>query len=463
MINDATRAAIVTLAEQGVAVREISRLMKVSRNTVRRALRRDRAPSSDRASGVDDQLAAVIEALFARCGGNVVRVQEVLREQYQRELAYSSLTRWIRDAGLRQPKPRAGSYCFEPGEEMQHDTSPMRLQLNDKTCTAQCAALVLAYSRRLWIQFLPQFTRFEAKWFLRDAFRFMDGTARRCVIDNTSVVVAGGSGPQADIAPEMVAFGDAFGVQFVPHRLMHPDRKARVERPFDYVQRNFLAARTFQDWDDLNQQAQAWCQRVANQKPKRVLGMSPEAAYVLEKPHLQALPKVLPPVYQTYYRLVDVEAYVSLDTNRYSVPESLIGQSVTVLKYPSTVVVFHRHRQISDHPRLIGQREAKSTLPGHHLPQARRRTYHGPALEERHLSGHHPQLDQYVRELKRRAPGRGVRRLRRLLELKRRYPPEPFYAAIAQALHYGLFDLGRVEQLILERVAGDFFQLPEDD
>ena len=41
----------------------------------------------------------------------------------------------------------------------------------------------------------------------------------------------------------------------------------------------------------------------------------------------------------------------------------------------------------------------------------------------------------------------------------RRYPPAPFYAAVEHALRYGLFDLNRLERLILERVAGDFFNL----
>ena len=54
-------------------------------------------------------------------------------------------------------------------------------------------------------------------------------------------------------------------------------------------------------------------------------------------------------------------------------------------------------------------------------------------------------------------------KLRRLLELKRTYPAEPFLAAIEQALHYGLFDLSRLERLILEHVAGDFFDLAGED
>jgi hypothetical protein len=49
--------------------------------------------------------------------------------------------------------------------------------------------------------------------------------------------------------------------------------------------------------------------------------------------------------------------------------------------------------------------------------------------------------------------------LRRLLDLKRTYPCGPFLAAIEQALQFGLFDLGRLEKLILQRVIGDFFTL----
>ena len=85
-------------------------------------------------------------------------------------------------------------------------------------------------------------------------------------------------------------------------------------------------------------------------------------------------------------------------------------------------------------------------------------------MEEVLLRDDHPTLARYAAALKQR--GRSLRALRRLLDMKRSYPAEPFLAAIEQALHYGLFDLGRVEALILKYVAGDFFRLPvasEDD
>ncbi len=407
-------------------------------------------------------LLALLRETLVRCEGNVVRVQEVLETEHEIRIPYSTLTRWVREADLRAPKPRAGSYHFGMGEEMQFDTSPHALKLGDTGVKAQCASLVLAYSRRLFIRYFPGFTRFEAKAFLREALGFMDGSAGRCLVDNTNVVVASGSGADAVIAPEMAAFAQIFGFEFIAHAIGDANRSARVERPFYFVEKNFLPGRRFSSWEDLNAQARHWCEHTANQRLKRALGMSPEAAYVLEKPHLLSLPEYLPPVYQAFTRIVDVEGYVYLDTNRYSVPERLIGKTVEVYKYPEHVKVLFRHREVAEHPRLVGKRDAQQTLKAHRRPK-RRQTYQGPCDEERQLCGESEVLSRYVAGLKKRSPGRGVARLRRLLSMRRTYPRQAFLAAIETALQYGLYDLHRLEHLILERVAGDFFQIDPDD
>jgi len=462
MIPNEIREAILALRQQGRALREISRALKVSRNTVRRALRQ---PEPKRPQAHPEHLAIIerLPELYRRCKGNAVRIGEILKDECDIDIPYSTLTRLLREQELREPKRRSGIYRFEPGQEMQHDTSPHRLELGDKPVTAQCASLVLAYSRMLFVQYSPAFTRFEAKSFLTEAFRFFNGTCPRCTIDNTSVLVAGGSGPDAIIAPEMVAFGELFGVVFIPHAIMHSDRKARVERPFAYVENNFLAGRTFRDWADLNTQARTWCEQYANAKPKRSLGMSPQAAYVMEKVHLLALPPHIPAVTQIHYRVVDTQGYVHLDTNRYSIPERLLGKKVEVHKRPEQVLVFRAGQRVAEHPRLVGKRYTDHLIKAHHSSLQRGRTPSGPSPQEQGLTGRDPVLDQYVAALKKRSPGRGVTKLRKLLELQRSYPSRPFLAAVEQALNYGLFDLSRLERLILESVAGDFFNLGEED
>jgi hypothetical protein len=321
--------------------------------------------------------------------------------------------------------------------------------------TAQCAGLVLAYCCRLFIQYYPRYTRFEAKQFLLAAVRFMNGTCSRCMIDNTSVVLAAGAGANALIAPEMAAFAKTLGFEFVAHRVGHPDRKARIERNFHYVETNFLVGRKFTDFADLNAQALAWCSNVANARTKRALGMSAEAAYVSEQPYLHLLPAILPPIYELHERVVDLYGYVSLETIRYSVPERLIGQSVTVYKYPEHIEIHHRHARVARHGRVIGQRDVRCTDPSHHpTPQ---RPQRAPSLATQFAGS--GELESYAQALAQRGQGRGMRALRRLLELQRTYPKQPFLAAVQQAAQYGLYDLGRLEKLILQQVAGNFFSL----
>jgi len=463
-ITPETKQAVLTMHQQDIKIRNISRILSISRNSVRRILR-GQATEATYKKFRYEEVTQIVQELFKRCRGNAVRIQEILQDQYGQLVPYSTLTRLVRDLELREEnkKKRAGQYLFGPGKECQHDTSPHKIILDGKKLTAQCASLVLGYSRKLFIQYYPRFTRFEAKVFLTEAFRFMDGACPRCIIDNTSVIVAHGSGPDADIAPEMEHFGRIFGVTFVPHQIDDPDRKAKVERNFSYVEGNFLAGRIFKDWHDINERAGAWCVKTANSKPKRSLGMSPDQAYLLERPHLNPLPLHIPAVYITLFRTVDVSGYAAVDTNRYSVPERLIGKKVEVHKFWDRVLIFFKNQKVADHPRLIDKRDTRITTKRHHPPFNRYKAHSGPCSEEVILRGRDNCLNKYVGELKKRASGRGVRKMRRLLELKRTYPEDAFKKAVEQAFDYGLYDLNRLEQMVLSFVAGDFFRIEDED
>lgn len=452
------RASVLTLHQQGTGLREISRLLHLSRNTVRGILREPLGMQKPEYT-MDEATQQRLTEVFARAKGNAVRMAQILADEHDLHPPYSTLTRWVREAELRASPKRAGEYHFEPGQEMQHDTSPHKIDVAGKTVVAQCAGLTLAYSRRLFIWYYPRFTRFEAKDFLLRAAQFMDGSCPRCVIDNTSVMLAGGAGPDAVFAPEMAAFARALGFKFMAHRVNDPDRKARIERPFAWIEGNFLPGRSFASFDDVNAQALAWCTEVANAKPKRSLGMAPEAAYVMEKPYLTSLSNVLPAVYEVFERVVDLYGFVSVDTNRYSTPERLVGKTVTVYKHYASIEIHYKRALVASHPRLVGVRDARNTLSGHHtIPK---RTPRQPSLQAQLLCGQTPVLDAYVKALIQHLNGRGTRALNRLLQLKRTFPAQPFMEAVEQALKYGLFDLTRLENLVLRHVAGDFFAMNE--
>src|SRR6516162_2022847 len=120
-----------------------------------------------------------------------------------------------------------------------------------------------------------------------------------------------------------------FNFHFVAHERGDANRSARVERPFWFIENNFLAGRTFSSWPDLNEQARRWCDRV-NSTYKKHIRAVPHELFALEQRHLKLLPVWIPEVYRLHQRTVDVEGYVALHSNRYSVPVAWIGRQVEV-------------------------------------------------------------------------------------------------------------------------------------
>ena len=83
-------------------------------------------------------------------------------------------------------------------------------------------------------------------------------------------------------------------------------------------------------------------------------------------------------------------------------------------------------------------------------------------MEEQALLRTAPEVTDYVAAFKRRASGRATLALRHLLQIVRDYPRQPVLDAVATAAHYGLYDLERLEKMVLRRIADEYFVWPED-
>src|SRR5437588_11732779 len=268
--------------------------MQLSRGAVRHVLRSatDQVPQSERAEKATPYREQILE-LYQRCKGNLVRVHEEL-VAIGAQLSYPALTAFCRRQGIGQErKPPIGEYHFKPGQEMQHDTSPHRVEIGGHLCLVQTASLVLCYSRMLFFEFFPTFTRFDCKVFLTDALQYFAGTCQICMIDNTHVVVLQGTGRDMVPVPEMAAFAERYGFGFQAHEKGDAKRSAHVERRFSYIENNFLAGRSFQDWDDANREARAWRDQV-NAQYRNQRKASPREPFAAERTYLRALPVWVP-------------------------------------------------------------------------------------------------------------------------------------------------------------------------
>jgi hypothetical protein len=82
-----------------------------------------------------------------------------------------------------------------------------------------------------------------------------------------------------------------------------------------------------------------------------------------------------------------------------------------------------------------------------------------PRPEEKMLEKIVPEISDYVTALKKHTRKTLALALRQLLRMAREYPRDPFLSAVAEAAHYGLYDLDRLERMILRRIASEYFQL----
>jgi transposase len=463
MLSQSQRTTIAELNAKKVSIHEIARVLKVSRLSVRKVLRSasTEVPEIRRAEKAKPYREQIL-GLLPACKSNLVRVHEELKADGA-TMSYQALTAFCRRQGIGQtPVVPSGRYHFEPGVEMQHDTSPHEVEVGGRKYKAQTASAVLCYSRMLFFQINPTFQRFDCKVFLTDAVRYMNGSPQRVMIDNTHVVVLRGTGREMIPVPEMEAFAERLGFRFVAHAIGNANRSARVERPFWFIENNFLAGRTFASWQDLNQRAREWCDKV-NSTYKKHIRAVPTELFVTERPHLKALPAWIPEVYRLHQRTVDVEGYVSVNSIRYSVPVSWIGRRVEIRETRDKIDIELDARHIVTHDRALTPLSQRITLAEHRPPRGEGVKRNAPHPEEQTLVETAPEIAEYVTALKQSGRKVVALALRQLLRLLREYPRGPFLAAVAEAARYGLYDLDRLERMILRRVARDYFLLTEKD
>lgn len=449
MIDPDMRNAIFKLHAEGMSVREISRRLNVSRNSVRAIIAQQgkfsRKDRNDKRH-IDPEL---LQRLHHECNGWMQRIHEKLIEEEQIEVGYSTLTRMLRELGLSHAQPaRCDRVPDEPGAEMQHDTSDYKIKLSGQRTHLIASLLYLRYSKRRYLKFYRVFNRFAMKCFLHEALMFWRYSAWRCIIDNTNLARLRGAGKGAIITAEMQAFSRRYGFEFVCHAIMHSNRKAGEERSFWTVETNFLPGRTFESLEDLNEQARQWATQRMEHRPQTKSRLIPVKAFEHERGYLHPLPCHLPAPYREHGRGTDQYGFVAFGANYYWVPGSR-RDDVKVLQYAESLKIFLRHECLAEYPLPSdGTRGQRFSPPGQPQPRHQPKNRHRDARQEEHaLRTLGPEVAEYL-DYALKAPGIQRHRLtRELFVLSRKLPSRVFVMALQRALHYRIVDLATLERI----------------
>jgi len=449
MIGPDKRKAVYLLHEEGMGVREIARSMKISPNTVMRIIaQQGEMPETVRKDKIhiDSDL---LPRLYGECKGRAQRVYEKLTEEEGIDVAYSTLTRMLREQGLsKKPSQRCDRVLDEPGTEMQHDTSPYRVRLAGLWTPVQGSLLYFRYSKIRYLKFYRSFNRFRMKCFFHEALVYWGYAAGTCIIDNTNLARLRGTGANAVIVPEMERFADQYGFKFICHEKGHANRKAGNERGFYTVETNFLPGRSFDRIEDINRQAFEWATHRSANRPTGKTRLIPSVAFEYEKPYLKKLPSYVEAPYLVHERATDQYGYVSVDGNFYWIP-GIQRHDVKVLEYADHLKIYHARKFLGRY--LLPSDGVKNKIiPPEggprppHKPKYRKRP---TAREEKILRSLDEKVDNYLNFAVPQSGKPRHRFIRALFGLFRKTTSSVFIQTVERALKYRITDIKTVENI----------------
>ena len=462
MIDVNKRKAIFLLHNEGMGVREISRKLRVSTNTVSNIIvQKGQTPETIRQDkiNVDPEL---LRTLHAKCDGYVRRIHEILTEEEGVLIGYSTLTRNIRELNLGQPKnQRCDRRPDEPGAEMQHDTSPYIVKFGTNRVKVVASVIYMRYSKMRYLKFYRSFNRFAMKCFIHEALTFWGHAAPICIIDNTNLARLRGTGKNAVMAPEMKLFAKQYGFEFLCHEVRHSNRKAGNERSFYTVETNFFPGRNFETLEDMNQQAFDWATIRMPNRPMSKTRMIPARAFEYEQSFLEKLPPYVTPPYLAHERGTDQYGYAAVDGNFYWVPGKT-RFDVKVLQFCDHVEIYHKRKKLAEYELPPdGIKNEKFSPKGEPKPRYQPNNRKKPtAGEEKKLRSIAPEVDAYlnfVLTMKGKARHRFVRQL---YSLHKKTGLFVFAEALKRALKYRIKNVDTIENIIRLLLRQSNYEMP---
>jgi transposase len=457
-MDEKLRNEIVQRWQAKTPQRQIARELGIARTTVQHVIyrferqRSGQSPASLlprpslRRSSLNEHDAFIGKLLERYPNMTAVRVHEELRARGFGG-SYTIVRQRVRQ--LRPQPTRAPVVRFEtaPGQQAQMDYSTYDIDFSEEgRRRVHLFSYVLSYSRRAYMRFVEtqDFTT-TLREHVR-AFEYLQGVAATCLYDNMKVVVLRHDEDGPLYNPRFLAFATHYG--FKPWACL-PRRartKGKVERRFDFVEKNLLNGRTFCNLAHLNDITATWLQSVADSHVHRETRQRPIDRYAEEQPHLIPLPAQPYDTAPVFYRIADVEGFVCYQQNYYSVPWRHIGQALPlriteeeVLIYSPAVAAIARHRLF---PRgVVGQRSIdRAHRPRDNAPE------HLTLLRERFTelgASARRFLDGLLRDQR-----CGKNQARRVLALLGTYARKDLLAALDRAVRFGAYSAQAVERIL---------------
>lgn len=450
---------VVTLHVQKCwSIRKISRELNLSRNRIRRILvsnsmLRDTTSKDkelvkkQRPSKLDQYKEYIADLLIKHPKITGQRVYELIKEKgYPGEISIvREYLKSVRQVGSKTPIKMVET---EPGKLGAHDWSDYNIPFTSTGQTQQVTffSYILGFSRRQYVSVVEnkkQSTLFRE---LIAAFIYFDGVPKEIRSDNQKACVDQWAPGNPVFNSKYLEFATWY--RFTPKTITprNPVENLKIERPFWYLEQNFLGGREFKDLQDLKNQLQLWLRQVNDVRKHGTTKERPIDRYVQEQPYLQPLPVNHFDTSLVTHKVVNQESCIYYEGYQYVVPAKHMFELCPLRITQDQMIVYSPcGEQIACHP--LAEKGRKDRYVGDHKKSTKKPDLPIADVISR-LECFSPEMNGYIQQVKQHKPVTWRHHLRSLLALKVNYRVEDILVAIRRALLYKVFDSSVVENFL---------------
>jgi transposase len=358
-------AAMLRLRALGWGVRRIAAEFGCSHMTVRRYLAGGGwvAYQAPRRGKALDGLEAWLAERFRRHRGNADVVRQDLEREHGIVVSLRTVERAVAPLRRELRAEARATVRFEtpPGHQLQIDFGETRAMVGGASLRLYLFVATLGYSRRLYVQAFRH--ERQSAWFdgIEAAFRAFEGLPEEVLLDNARALVERHDALTREVRfnARLQAFAHYWG--FRP-RACAPYRartKGKDERGVGYVKRNAIAGHGFASWAALEAHLAWWTREIADRRVHGTTGEPPIVRFRRDEAGALRSLDGRPPFRQVreLVRRVPADCAIELDTNSYSVPWRLIGESVQVVVAGGRVSIRHAGAEVASHAETCGRRQ----------------------------------------------------------------------------------------------------------
>ena len=267
------------------------------------------------------------------------------------DIGYTSLCNHI-NKKLEKRKEAFIRQVYAPGDVCEFDWGEIKLEIGGQWRTLNMAVFTPAMSNyRYAILFNRQDTAaFQQAHVL--FFEHVGGVFHTMVYDNMRVTIRRFVGPtEKEPTEALLKLSMYYQFHFRFCNVQRGNEKGHVERSVEFIRRKaFCKKDCFPTIEGSNIWLLGTCNRLNTRYNRDNQGKRPIDLLETEKKHLI----LVPPSFdcsQMEQSRVDKYSVITYGTNRYSVPDHLVGKMVDIRAYPERLVCYYENQRICEHER----------------------------------------------------------------------------------------------------------------